>query len=154
MKMLLILLAIVFITASPEAHEDRILQIDKTGNIIGLPKKFSPAKFDLSERKLRIAGRELVFPKCVQSFFEKHKNPELKLSASWYHSKDIMPYYLNFKIFDKNVNYTYTVLVNLETLELIYVEKENQEGNMIHSSKIVLEEKCQVEYKNSIKHLK
>lgn len=134
-------------------HEDTLLQIDENGNIIGLPKEFSPAKFDLNKKILRIKDKEIVFPKCLTYYFEEHKNPKLNLSASWYHSKEIMPYYLNFDISDKSVNYGYTVLIDLETLELIYVTKSISEGNTTYDSKIELNEKCRSEYKNGIKIL-
>lgn len=134
-------------------HEDTLLQIDENGNIIGLPKEFSPAKFDLNKKILRIKDKEIVFPNCLTYYFEEHKNPKLNLSASWYHSKEIMPYYLNFDISDKSVNYGYTVLIDLETLELIYVTKSIREGNTTYDSKIELNEKCRSEYKNGIKIL-
>jgi len=151
MKTLLILISFLFLTNSNVMHQDTPLQIDENGNIIGLPKEFSPAKFDLSKKILRINDKEIVFPKCLNYYFEEHRNPKLNLSASWYHSKDIMPYYLNFYISDKSVNYGYTILVDLETLELIYVEKPRTEGNTTYNPEIELEKKCLTEYENGIK---
>ena len=153
MKTILILISFLLLTNSNEIHQDTILQIDGNGNIIGLPKEFSPAKFDLKQKKLRINDKEIVFPKCLNYYFEEHKNPKLKLSASWYHSKDIMPYYLNFTISDKSVNYGYTILIDLETLELIDVEKPTTEGNTTYNPEVELGEKCLTEYKNGIKTL-
>src|SRR5690606_9093006 len=123
MKALLIVISFLFLTDSNLMHEDTPLQIDKNGNIIGLPKEFSPAKFDLDKKYLRINDTEIVFTDCLNNYFNDHEKPKLNLSASWYHSKDIMPYYLNFDISQKNVDYGYTILVDLETLELIYVRK-------------------------------
>jgi hypothetical protein len=88
MKALLILISFLFLTESSIMHKDTLLQIDKNG----LPREFSPAKFDLNEKKLRINNKQIVFPKCLNYYFAKHKKPKLNLSASWYHSKDIMPY--------------------------------------------------------------
>ncbi|MEH1009496.1 hypothetical protein VDP25_17290 [Winogradskyella sp. ECml5-4] len=154
MKTFLILISFLFLTNSNVIHQDTPLQIDGNGNIIGLPKEFSPAKFDLKKKKLRINDKEIVFPKCLNYYFEEHKNPKLNLSASWYHSKEIMPYYLNFDISDKSVNYGYIILVDLETLELIYVNKSIREGNTTYNPKVELEEKCLTEYKNGIKTFK
>ena len=153
MKTLLILISFLFLTNSNVMHQDRILKLDENGNIIGLPKEFSPAKFDLNKKILRINDKEIVFPKCLNYYFEEHKNPKLNLSASWYHSKEIMPYYLNFKISDKSVNYGYTILVDLETLELIYVNKSITKGNTTYNPEIELEEKCLTEYKSGIRTL-
>jgi len=151
MKIFLILISFLFLTNSNVAHQDTPLQIDENGNIIGLPNKFSPAKFDTSKKILRIRNRIIVFPKCITDYFEEHKEPKLNLSASWYHSKDIMPYYLNFDISDKSVNCGYTILVDLETLELIYVQKATTEGNSTYNQEIDLDENCLNEYKNGIR---
>jgi hypothetical protein len=149
MKTLLILISFLFLNDSNGMHQDTPLQIDRNGNITGLPKQFGPAKFDLNKKELRLNNKEAVFPKCLRYYFEEHMEPQLNLSASWYHSKDIMPYYLNFDISDKNVGYT--ILIDLETLELIYVNKSTSEGNTTYILKVELEEKCLTEYKNEIK---
>ncbi|MDQ8004944.1 MAG: hypothetical protein REI64_09110 [Pedobacter sp.] len=151
MKTLIIFLSFLFLSNSNTIHQDKILKIDKKGNIVGLPKQFTPAKFDLATKKLRIKDREVIFPKCLSSYFEQHRNPKVNLSASWYHEKRILPYYLNFEINDKNSNYGYTILINLETLELIYINKSIIEGNTIHNPKIDLGERCLKDYKVAIK---
>ena len=151
MKTFLILVSFLFITNTDVVHQDTPLQIDKNGDIIGLPNKYSPAKFDKSEKILIIRNRILVFPECITEYFEKHKNPKLNLSASWYHSKDIMPYYLNFDISDNKTNYSYTVLVDLETLELIYVNKVTRKGNSFFNKEIELGESCLNDYTNGIR---
>lgn len=151
MKTLLIFLSFLFLSNPYTIHQDKILRIDKKGNIVGLPKQFAPAKFDLATKKLRIKDREVLFPKCLSSYFEQHRNPKLNLSASWYHEKRILPYYLNFEINDKNSYYGYTILINLETLELIYMNKSIIEGNKIHNPKVDLEEQCLRAYAAAIK---
>lgn len=151
MKTLLILISFLFLTNANVMHQNTRLQIDKNGNIVGLPNKFSPAKFDISNKTLRIKNRIINFPECITNYFEEHKEPKLNLSASWYHSKDIMPYYLNFDISDKNVNYRYSILVNLETLELLELEKSTQKENSTLSEEIKLDKDCLKEYKNRIR---
>ncbi|MEP5936212.1 MAG: hypothetical protein ABJ218_13930 [Winogradskyella arenosi] len=151
MKTFLILVSFFFLTNADVVHQDTPLQIDKNGDIIGLPNKYSPAKFDKSEKILRIGNRILVFPECITEYFEEHKNPKLRVSASWYHSKDIMPYYLNFDISDDETNFSYNILIDLETLELIYVNKEMQNGNSYHNKELELSEDCLTEYNNGIR---
>ncbi|MNK19599.1 hypothetical protein D3C87_378210 [compost metagenome] len=150
MKTILIFLTFLFLGNPKSFHQDTPLKIDKKGNIIGLPKQFGPAKFDLVSKKLRIKDKEVVFPKCLCYYFEQHQNPKVYLSASWYHEKRFLPYYLNFTIVDKHVNYEYTILINLETLTLIEVSKSTMEGNTIHSPKVELGEKCLTDYNNGI----
>ncbi|MBK9391138.1 MAG: hypothetical protein IPN68_13455 [Bacteroidetes bacterium] len=116
MKALLILISFIFLSVSNLMHEDTPLKIDKDRNIIGLPEEYSPAIFDLDKKYLRINDKEIVFPDCLNYYFNDFENPKLNLSASWYHSKDIMPYYLNFSISQENVDYGYNILLDLETL--------------------------------------
>ena len=154
MKALLIVISFLFFTDSNLMHQDTPLQIDKNGNIIGLPKEFRTAKFDLDKKYLRLNDKEIVFPDCLNKYFNDHEKPELNLSASWYHSKDIMPYYLNFDISQKNIDYGYSILVDLETLKLIYVRKSITKGNSVYNLKVELDKECLDEYKSSIKALK
>lgn len=153
MKTFFILISFLFLTSADAIHQDTRLQIDSNGNIIGLPKEFNPAKFDWNKKKLRIKNREVIFPKCMNYYFAQNKNTKPNLSASWYHSKDIMPYYLNFDISDGSVNYGYTVLIDLETLELIDINKSITKGNTTYNPKVELEKKCLTEYKKGIKIL-
>lgn len=151
MKAFLILISFLFLANSNVMHQDTQLQIDKNENIIGLPKEYSPAKFDLEKGHLKIRDKEIIFPRCVSHYFDIHEKPKLKLSASWYHSKDVMPYYLNFGISKKNKDYGYTILVDLETLELIYVNISIEQANSTYNHRVELDEDCLTEYKSRIK---
>lgn len=128
MKTLIVLISFIFLTNTDVIHQDTRLQIDNNGNIIGLPQQFYPAKFDRKKKKLRINNREVTFPECINYYFERNKKAKLKLSASWYHSKEIMPYYLNFNISDESAEYGYTILIDVETLELIHVNTSFTDG--------------------------
>ena len=65
-----------------------------------------------------------------------------------------MPYYLNLDISQENVDYGYTILVDLETLELIYVRKSITKGNVVYNPEIEVGEPCLNEYQNRIKNVK
>jgi hypothetical protein len=134
-------------------HQDRILKIDKNGNIIGLPKKFMPAQFDLNKNRLRINNKEIIFPKCISTYYEEHKNPKLLLTASWYHPKTSLPYYLNFQIKDSSVGYGYHILIDLETLELIYIHKTSSIENTTSDSRVDISKECLAEYKKAIRNV-
>lgn len=150
MKTFIILFSFFFITTEL-AHKDTPLQIDGNGNIIGLPDEFSPAKFDKNGKILRIRNKVLIFPECINEYFDEYDNPKLNLSASWYHSKEIMPYYINFDVSGKKSNNSFNILVNLESLELIHIYEERKENNSIYEQEIVLDEKCLNQYKNGIR---
>lgn len=152
MKSIIILLSFFTLTnVHTSVHQDTPLELDKQGNICGLPEEFGNAVFNLEKRYLKINDKEIVFPQCIMLYFNIHKNPKLSLSASWYHSKKIMPYYLNFMISQKGKDYTYNVLVNLETLELIDVSFNLKQGNSLYSHEIKIGEHCLEEYQNRVK---
>lgn len=149
MKLLFVLLSVFFLT-TPVAHKNTPLEIDSQGNIIGLPEEFSPAKFDFDKKVLQIKNKTLVFPKCFHSYFGQNKN-KMFLSASWYHSKKNMPYYLNFKIWGNQTNNSYQILIDLETLELIKINKQTSTENSLISKKIELSQNCLDAYQNGIR---
>jgi len=154
MKVLLILISILFLNNSNTLHKDSPLQVDNNGNIIGLPKEFVTAKFNLDEKYLRLNDKEIILPDCLAYYFTEHKKPNLNLFASWYHSKKVIPYYIGFDVSQLDIDYKYTILINLETLELIYIEKTIKEGNGWNLERIELDKQCKTEYKNGIKTLK
>jgi len=153
MKIFLTLISFLFLANLNTVHQDRILKIDKNGNIIGLPKKFMPAQFDLNKNRLRIHDKEIIFPKCVSTYFKEHKNPKLLLTASWYHQKSPLPYYIHFQITDDSVDYGYNILIDLETLELIYIHKTSSAENTTSDSGVDVGEECLTEYKKAIKNV-
>lgn len=154
MKVLLILISILFLSDSKTFHKDSPLQVDNNGNIKGLPKEFVSAKFNLDEKYLRLNDKEIIFPDCLANYFTVHKKPNLYLFASWYHSKKTMPYYIGFDISQLDIDYKYTILIDLEKLELICIEKTIKEGNGWNLERIELDAQCKTEYKNRIKTLK
>jgi len=150
MKIFLTLISFLFLTNLNMVHQDRILKIDKDGKIIGLPKNFMPAQFDLNNNRLRIHDKEITLPKCVSIYFKEYKNPKLVLTASWYHSKTTLPYYLNFEISGKDAN-GYNILIDLETLNLIYIHKISSKENTILNSEVHVSKECLAEYKKAIR---
>ncbi|MBN8567283.1 MAG: hypothetical protein J0M25_11190 [Flavobacteriales bacterium] len=153
MKTLLIFVSIILLTNSnfeKVNHKNKPLKIDDNGNIIGLPKEFSPATFDVDSKTLVIKDKRISFPECFLFLFGKKNKADIRLSASWYHDKEIMPYYLNFDITPQNKKYEYSILIDLETLELMNTYKVRYKGHLPHNKKIKLDNKCVNSYKKSI----
>lgn len=142
--------AMLLLMGSGSMHQDRWITIADDGELKGLPRKFKPASFNLSEKKLRIKNKEVVFPQCLAQYFDEFKNPELTLTASWYHSKETLPYYINFDISDDTENHSYHILIALETLDLIHVKKSRVEGKTTYLKKIELDSECSNAYKEAI----
>jgi len=154
MKPIVIFISILSLSFSADMHQDRILQIDEVGNITGLPKEYSPAQIDVANERLRIGDKEIVFPNCLGFYFNELNATELKLTASWYHSKDILPYYINFDVPDSGSKLGRNILIDLETLELIKLNKTITEGNKTHIKELELDEECLAEYKSQISTVK
>jgi len=117
------------------AHQDTVLKLSE-GVLTGLPKKYEPAKFDLSRKVLTIGGKELRFPAVLHRLFPddhiaapygdpvviKGTPYELAFSASWYHDLSGLPPYLSIRIAPKNRDFAFEILIDLDTLKFIRVE--------------------------------
>lgn len=117
------------------AHEDTPLQL-KAGVLVGLPKVFQPAGFDLDEKILTISGKKLQLPPVLERLFpdtsridlfeEPHTFEgipyDLTFSASWYHGPSTLPPYLQIGIAPRNRDFRFEILVNIQSLELLEAE--------------------------------
>jgi hypothetical protein len=103
------LVALVILCSVASAHQDTILKL-QDGKIIGLPEKYLPASFDVSELSLSLADKRLVLPEVIRGlliddtkvdpFADKPSKAirpcKFSFSASWYHGSmsDLPPYIL------------------------------------------------------------
>lgn len=117
--------------AGATAHQDMIIDLAPTGDLVGLPSEYQPARLDLpqsdSKATLRL-GKSLVnFPTCISELFWQVPRRNVRLSASWYHDPKSLPYYLSIDLQEKRGKRGYfngwSLLINLETAELISLER-------------------------------
>lgn len=153
MKLILILIPFLIPINAEVLHKDRYLQLDKNGIISGLPIEFCPATYDKYGKILMIHDKKVVFPECLKKYFDEPYNSKLILSASWYHSKTILPYYIHFNIIDKNANYNLSILFDLKTLDLLYINQKSEEGDVTNFKTLELDSACLLEYKSGIKDI-
>jgi hypothetical protein len=99
-----------------QAHQDTIIQVKDT-KLIGLPKDYAPAELDTKAFRLRIGRHAMTFSPFLKSLFVEPY--DLRMSASWYHERSILPPYLKLSIQPKKKDFSYSILFNLETLEVI-----------------------------------
>ena len=93
------------------AHQDRIIQFTKDGELMGLPESYSPAFFDSMEWSLTIAGHHFVFPSCIADILSTQSHEDILITSSWYHTRaPIMPNYLHIKVISKK----FSVVVGLD----------------------------------------
>jgi hypothetical protein len=100
------------------AHRDTLIRLEGT-QLVGLPEKFAPAELDLKAARLRIGHHVMTFSPFLESLFDQPH--ELVISASWYHHSKTLPPYILLRIQPREKDFSYGILLNLETLELIEV---------------------------------
>ena len=98
------------------AHEDTLIQLKGT-TLVGLPKDYAPAELDMKAFRLRIGKRQMTFSPYLKNFFAQPH--DLRISASWYHDSAILPPYILLHIQPKKKDFSYDLLLNLRTLEVI-----------------------------------
>lgn len=114
------------------AHQDTPIQLKGT-TLVGLPKDYAPAEFDMKASRLRIGKHEMTFSPFLKNFFEQPH--DLRISASWYHEPAIMmPPYMLLHIQPKKKNFAYELVLNLRTLEIIelYVVLHTSDSSKWH----------------------
>ena len=114
------------------AHKDTLLGIAEDGELLGLPNQYSPASFDYRTQTLRVGKRKVIFSPCLRAHvFSGQPSEKLAWSASRYHEPSSMPYYLAWEIRPAVKEYWYSLLFNLETLELLrlYIITEAEDGS-------------------------
>ena len=134
------------------AHEDTLIALKGT-KLVGLPDE--PAELDLKSSRLRIGNREMKFTPFLKSFFEQPH--DLRISASWYHGQiaPTLPPYILFYIRPKKKDFSYQILLNLRTLDLIELSVGLQESNSTtRSLAIVVGEQVREEIRRSIRLVK
>ena len=120
------------------AHQDTILWIHDNGKISNLPEEYLPALFDTKNLSLSIKNNRLVFPECISKYFKDAENKKLIISASWYHEKQTMPYYIHFQITNQDNNSSYSLLLDLDTLQFISLTFADQNRH----ENILLKKQC------------
>lgn len=152
---LLLFTTFFFLISSNPLHKDTVLKIDKKGNILGLPQEYRKATFNLKNKHLRIKDKKITFPRCVREYFETSNISNIRVLASWYHSKKIMPYYIRFEIYQEKKARKSRILLNLETLELMNIEVSAlKEKQVLSSDEVQLEKACLNRYKQCIRSVK
>jgi len=159
----ILILILIFSTSSALPHQDTPIKLKKNGTLVGLPEKYSPASFSSSELVLEIGNRNIILPECVTSFFSIIERPTFSFSASWYHSKPILPDYeplpdyMSMIISSSNDNQSdVQVLFNLETLEVFEInilqENVTVDGTdySLYFNEQEISEHCEQEILNSI----
>jgi hypothetical protein len=134
-----------------QAHEDTIIQLRGT-NLVGLPKNYSPAEFDTNTFRLRIGNHAMTFTPFLKSLFDAPH--DLRISGSWYHQRSTLPPYLLFHIQPKKKDFSYSILINMDTLDVIEVSVTLRESDSTSRHlQVALSEQQQEVIRKSIEKL-
>ncbi len=141
-----------FSSGSALAHQDRIIEM-KGDKLVGLPDKYAPAEINVKEARIRIGDHAMTFSPLLKSLFDQPH--ELSLSASWYHDRSILPPYLSLTIQPKKKDFSYNLLLNLETLDLIELSVTLRESDVsTRNLPIALSDEQKADIRKSIRKLK
>ncbi|MEY2482371.1 MAG: hypothetical protein QOK24_899 [Verrucomicrobiota bacterium] len=121
-KHLVVCLLVALVSGhSLSAHQDTLIRLE--GNtLIGLPAQYSPAELDLEALRLRIGRHAMVLSPLLKSFFRRQPY-DLQIVSSWYHDNQdgSLPPYLSLHIKPKGRDYSYRIMLALDTLHVLDV---------------------------------
>ncbi|WP_395735201.1 hypothetical protein [Prosthecobacter sp.] len=153
-RLLRSLACVVLLLAWPQmlhAHRDALIALKGT-KLVGLPKNYAPAELDLKSFRLRIGKHVMKLPPFFTSLFERPH--DLQISASWYHAGNLPPYVL-IRIFPKKRDFSYRILLNLDTLDVIEFGVSLRESDSSwRELAIALSEENRKEIRDSIETVK
>lgn len=155
MKKLILIAILLTLQLASFAHQDTPIKLTKEGKLIGLPEKYSNAKFDSLTFTLTINDKQIIIPDCIKEFFKNYKGYNITFSASWYHDTELLPHYIHMDIFTVENPYGCQVFFNLETLEIFQIFKpeiifNKDETNRYLFNKQVISEECNKSILDSI----
>lgn len=123
MKSWILSTILLLLSIASIAHTDTPIKLSEKGKLIGLPEKYSVAKFDRSTFTLTINHKQITVPECVKEFFKDYKYYKIEFSASWYHDPELMPHYIHMDIVTAENPIGCQIFFNLETLEIFQIAK-------------------------------
>jgi hypothetical protein len=134
------------------AHMDQIIEVKGTA-LVGLPDEYSPAELEMTAFRLRIGKHEMTFSPYLTNFFEEAY--DLRITASWDHGPELLPPYINLHIKPKGKDYSYKLLLNLRTLDLIeFSVVLKTSGSKTWPLPIALDDRTKKEIRESIRTFK
>jgi hypothetical protein len=130
------LIALVVLSLAPllaEAHRDRVFSPLPDGTIAEFPPIYGrvafQAKFIPQPASVRFiaAGRTTVVPSCIAKLIKSRQPSDVELSGSWYHSREVLPPYVNAVFYAPGVAHDpaasshVSILFNVTTAQIISV---------------------------------
>jgi len=70
-------------------------------------------------------------PECIAERFASLSSQEILVSASWYHDEEIIPSYISFSIREGSSGPAFSLVIELDTLEIIRLDSLSKWMNPI-----------------------
>jgi hypothetical protein len=154
------LVFLLFFTAgAANAHKDRILSVKPDGLIPEIPASFGRVSLNIKGLgsaapmvQFRVGKYLTDLPSCVTRVIRTKSQSDIRITGSWHHDEEIVPYYVNVEFYDPGYdrgrlsNSNYSFLFNLRTAQLISITRfeANRSGNGGTNTTIELPKGCQV----------
>jgi len=149
---IVILICCFYSIQSANAHQDTIIKRAANGALSGLPEQYQPAILSLDESFLQIGSNKIIFPPCIAKYFPSQGEYEVGITASWYHGPmSGLPPYISIKIHPQGKDYSYGLLIDLDTvkpIELKIIIKETKSSTAYHT--IEIDKNCESSLKKSV----
>ena len=116
---LIISLLCLLCSITSNAHKNRIIN-QEGDKLVGLPEEFTPAEFSWEKKVLRISDNQIDLD-SFENVIPMEQKYDIDIPASWYHDTSITPPYICIRLNSEEKGIRYTIVLNLETLELIEV---------------------------------
>jgi hypothetical protein len=156
MKRFYVLLLLAALTSAAYAHQDQLLEVQPDGSLPEIPEEFGAVYFRVSELdaepviEFTTGDHRNFLPPCITQHIKTKTPREISLSASWYHSESVLPYYVSAVFYDpgydprRSYNSSLNILFNLRTAQVIqiqrFVAKHADDGGQYQD--VVLSEGC------------
>ena len=122
------------------AHTDTGLVVEGD-KLVGLPEEYGECEFNWEEKYITINDKRVNL-RGYENYIPFEQEYDVYVAASWYHDKEIMPYYVNISLTPKDRTFRYSLLLDLRTMEplslsLIYnIKLDNYIRHVSHEIKI------------------
>jgi hypothetical protein len=119
------LLCFFMAVSALDAHQDTIIRFVGY-SLEGLPENYQPATFVIEKKRIKIGANAVTIPECLWKYLEPSEKKKIRITSSWYHSSESLPPYINFSVVESNTDNRFGLVLNLNTLEIIFFEKETK----------------------------
>ena len=136
-------------------HQDALVKVSRSGQLVALPEEYQPARLHIPSKQsqhksnvtLRLGASVVEFPPCISRLFYEVKKRQIRVTASWYHDPELLPYYLVIRLSHERSKHAvrgWSLMIDLETAELLRLSELSitNDGNGQRSEEVDVSSIC------------